>query len=417
MATSETTRDREAPADGALATWWRLRLPADVVATLDASPEVLVPRSRNQLIKLSLGENGDSQFEVAYDIPGRGRVVEATVTRCRNGVAVNYTEPYMRRRDPDCMVVADEGPSEKPRFVDRFDTPFAPVRRDILAWLGEQELIVLPFVSGSPQFGYDSLLIAPKNAAFFTAALADLQGMLPGIDIEHGFTPRAIIFLAPPFRHTHCAGRQVVVHNRMADMHEIHSLNLYPGPSAKKGVYGVLLTIGESEGWITAHGSTVEVVTPYDNIVTIMHEGASGGGKSEMLEHVQRQADGRLLLGENTVTGERRYLAMGQTCALRPVTDDMALCHPDLRSGQRPPGGDGRGGRVVSARQSHRRLRRGPLLRAPVHSSARTAVVHEHGGDAGRHLPDLGAHRGRAGRAVSQSARHRAAPHGGRHRR
>ena len=339
MAISETTLDREAPADGALATWWRLRLPADVVATLDASPEVLVPRSRNQLIKLSLGDNvenvdnGASQFEVAYDVPGRGRVVEALVTRCRNGVAVNYTEPYMRRRDPDCMVVADEGPSEKPRFVDRFDTPFAPVRRDILAWLGEQELIALPFVSGSRQFGYDSLLIAPKNAAFFAAALADLQGMLPGIDIEDGFTPRAIIFLAPPFRHTHCAGRQVVVHNRMADMHEIHSLNLYPGPSAKKGVYGVLLTIGESEGWITAHGSTVEVVTPYDNIVTIMHEGASGGGKSEMLEHVQRQADGRLLLGENTVTGERRFLAMGQTCSLRPVTDDMALCHPDLRSG------------------------------------------------------------------------------------
>ena len=139
MATSETTLDREAPADGALGTWWRLRLPADVVATLDASPEVLVPCSRNQLIKLSLGENGDSQFEVAYDVPGRGRVVEATVTRCRNGVAVNYTEPYMRRRDPDCMVVADDGPSEKPRFVDRFATPFAPVRRDILAWLGEQE--------------------------------------------------------------------------------------------------------------------------------------------------------------------------------------------------------------------------------------------------------------------------------------
>ena len=33
------------------------------------------------------------------------------------------------------------------------------------------------------------------------------------------------------------------------------------------------------------------------------------------------------------MTGERRFLAMGQTCALRPVTDDMALCHPELRSG------------------------------------------------------------------------------------
>ena len=194
MATSETTLQREAPARRrAGPPGGGCGCPADVVATLEASPEVLVPRSRTQLIKLSLGDhvenidNGSSQFEVAYDVPGRGRVVEATVTRCRNGVAVNYTEPYMRRRDPDCMVVADEGPSEKPRFVDRFDTSFAPVRRDILAWLGTQELIALPFVSGSPEFGYDSLLIAPKNAAFFAAALADLQGMLPGVDIEDGF--------------------------------------------------------------------------------------------------------------------------------------------------------------------------------------------------------------------------------------
>jgi hypothetical protein len=37
-----------------------------------------------------------------------------------------------------------------------------------------------------------------------------------------------------------------------------------------------------------------------------MHEGASGGGKSEMLEHIHRQDDGRLLLGEDTtVTGEQ----------------------------------------------------------------------------------------------------------------
>ena len=115
MASTETLV-RPPAAAGELATWWRMRLPPDVVATLQAAPEVLVPRSRSQLLKLSLGETeGQMQFEVAYDVPGRGRIVEAVVTRCRNGVAVNYVEPYMRRRDPDCMVVADEGPSEKPR--------------------------------------------------------------------------------------------------------------------------------------------------------------------------------------------------------------------------------------------------------------------------------------------------------------
>ncbi|HRZ82592.1 MAG TPA: DUF4914 family protein, partial [Candidatus Hydrogenedentes bacterium] len=79
--------------------------------------------------------------------------------------------------------------------------------------------------------------------------------------------------------------------------------------------------------------STVQVVTPYDNTLTIMHEGASGGGKSEMLEVAHREADGRLLLGTNTVTGERRFIEIPRGCELRPVTDDMALCHPSIQRG------------------------------------------------------------------------------------
>ncbi|MCA9230550.1 MAG: DUF4914 family protein, partial [Planctomycetales bacterium] len=139
------------------------------------------------------------------------------------------------------------------------------------------------------------------------------------------------IYVAPPFRHSLFGGKQLVVHNRKSDVHELFSYNLYPGPSAKKGVYGVLLNLGENEGWITAHCSTVQVVTPYDNIVTIMHEGASGGGKSEMLEHAHRERDGRLLLGRNELSGEERHLALPRACELRPVTDDMALCHPELQ--------------------------------------------------------------------------------------
>jgi hypothetical protein len=96
-------------------------------------------------------------------------------------------------------------------------------------------------------------------------------------------------------------------------------------------MYGVLIHQGEQEGWVTAHASTVQVVTPYDNVVTILHEGASGGGKSEMLEPVHREPDGQLLLGRNTVTGERRYVTLPRACELRPVSDDMALCHPSLR--------------------------------------------------------------------------------------
>ena len=36
------------------------------------------------------------------------------------------------------------------------------------------------------------------------------------------------------------------------------------------------------------------------------------------------------LLGVNTVSGERRTLVLPANCELRPVTDDMALCHPSL---------------------------------------------------------------------------------------
>ena len=99
-----------------------------------------------------------------------------------------------------------------------------------------------------------------------------------------------------------------VVHHRSEELYEMFSYNLYPGPSAKKGVYGMLLDRGEQEQWVTMHCSTVQVVTPYDNRLTISHEGASGGGKSEMLELAHREPDGRWLLGENVVTGERRHL-------------------------------------------------------------------------------------------------------------
>ena len=100
------------------------------------------------------------------------------------------------------------------------------------------------------------------------------------------FNPQAILFLAPPFRHTHCGGKQIVVHNRRQNMHEVFALNLYPGPSAKKGIYGMLLNIGEQEGWITAHASVVKVITPYDNEIVIKTFNHRTGEWLENLERV-----------------------------------------------------------------------------------------------------------------------------------
>lgn len=314
------------------ALWSRMVLPKELIATLKTSPRVMMPRTRQDVIEQAFGGSGEDRYEVGYDVPGKGYVPEAHVVRCRNGVGVNYFEPYMRRRDPDCMFVADEHQTDKPRYKEQLAGEFPQLREEVLKWLSGQEVLLLPFMAGSTDFGYDALLVAPANAAFFAAALADLQGMIPANDVPEGFTPRAIVYLAPPFRHTHCQGRQVVVHNRAGGLHEVFSLNLYPGPSAKKGIYGVLLNIGEREGWVTVHGSTVQVITPYDNILTIMHEGASGGGKSEMLQYVHREHDGRLLLGESVVTKEKRYLTLQQGCELRPVTDDMALAHPSLQN-------------------------------------------------------------------------------------
>lgn len=315
--------------------WSRLNLPQDLRELLRRAPSVQWPSSEDELIDAAVGGKESDHAEVAYEVPGKGRVVEATVARVRNGIAANYPEPYMRRRDPDCMFIADDEPTDKVRFADRFKRDFTEVRRETLEWLQQQPLAAFGFTAGDPTLGYDAIVVAPANAGFFALGLAMLQGIRAADELPADFSPKAVIYVAPPFRHTHFDGRQVVVHNRVNGLHELFSYNLYPGPSAKKGIYGVLINIGESEGWVTAHCSTVQVVTPYDNVVTIMHEGASGGGKSEMLERVHREPDGRLLLATNTVTGEKRHLEIPRTCELRPVTDDMAMCHPDL---QKNPG-------------------------------------------------------------------------------
>lgn len=305
-------------------------LPPELRDILTTCPSYIIARNKLELVNLALRDEVNGIHEVAYDVPGKGRIVEAEVCRVKNGIVANYVDPYMRRRDPNCMVIADEQPTDKPRYVDRFGKPFDGLRQETFDWLKTQELAVFPFHAGEPGKGADALVVAPANAGFFALGLALLQGILDLDEIPHDFRPRAIIYVAPVFRHTHFDGKQMVVHDRQEDCHVLFSYNLYPGPSAKKGIYGVLLALGETEKWVTAHCSTVQVVTPYENKVTIMHEGASGGGKSEMLEQVHREKDGSLLLGVNMESGERRTIVMPRNCDLRPVTDDMALCHPSL---------------------------------------------------------------------------------------
>lgn len=309
----------------------KITLPDDAFVLLNSCKKFTVFDSVEQLAVVAVGGENSNTFEVKYKIPEKGEYTEAIIHRVTNGISANYTEPYMRRRDPDTMSIADDLPTDKERFKDKFGYEFKSLKLETLKWLKEQELAVFFYFAGRDKIGVGGMAIAPANAGFFAMGLAMLQKISPVSVLPECFSIDSLIYVAPIFRHTHFKGKQVVVHNRLENLHEIYSYNLYPGPSAKKGLYGALLTKGEKEGWITTHCSTVQVVSPYDNITTFMHEGASGGGKSEMLQHIVREPDGQVLIGQNILTQEKRLINISLFCSFNPVTDDMALCHPSIQ--------------------------------------------------------------------------------------
>ena len=310
----------------------RFTLPEHLKAAVSKAKWRCYPETKEQLLELCYGPTHSSRYDVTYTIPGRGVFKEAEVVRCKNGPVVNFMEDYMRRRDPDCMRIGDDLPTDKPRFKDVYGYDFSKLRAETMRWFEGQGIILLPFHAGGRYFGYDALMVCPTNAAFFALSLANMQGFVSIHDIEAGFTPRAIIYVAPPFRLTHFDGKQVVVHQRSENLHEVFAYNLYPGPSAKKGVFSMLLDIGEHEGWVTNHASAAVLETPYENEVVFMHEGASGGGKSEMLEEVHKEENGQVLLGTHLVSGEDYYLTLNETCKIHPIADDMVLSHKDLQN-------------------------------------------------------------------------------------
>jgi hypothetical protein len=311
----------------------KIKLPADARALLENCKSCQCFKTTIELAEASLGGSSNNYFDVKYNIEGKGEVHEAVVHKVTNGVAVNYTETYMRRRDPDTLVVADDKPSDKPRFNKRYGHEFDGLRSDSLKWLESQQIGYFFFQIGPPEFAYYGLAIAPANAAFFCMGLSLLQKIVDPDELKNDINIKTVVYVAPTFRHTHFKGKQVVVHNRTEEVYEIFSYNLYPGPSAKKGIYGVLLSIGEEEGWSAPHCSAVQSISPYDNITTFMHEGASGGGKSEMLQMIVREPEGSVLIGENMFTGEKRSTSIPQFCKINPVCDDMGIVHPSYETG------------------------------------------------------------------------------------
>ena len=309
----------------------KVSLPNDAAAILSGCKSFKVFDNVKQLAFAAVGGENSNYFEVNYSLPGNEVVTEAIVHKVTNGISANYTEAYMRRRDPDTMLIGDNLPSDKERFSENMGYDFDHLRKETIDWLQSQDLAVFFYFAGRNNIGSGGIAIVPANAGFFAMGLAMLQQIIPVDEISETFSIESAIYVAPTFRHTHFNGRQIVVHKRSEGLHEIFSYNLYPGPSAKKGLYGALLTKGENEGWTTAHCSTVQVVSPYDNITTFMHEGASGGGKSEMLQNIIKEENGQVLIGTNTFTGEKRLINLPIFCTFNPVTDDMALCHPSIQ--------------------------------------------------------------------------------------
>jgi len=308
-----------------------IHLPAYLENVLKECKKLSVYNSSHELADVATGNKENVKYEVNYDIPGKEPFTEAIVHRVKNGISANYTEAYMRRRDPDTMVIADDLPSDKQRFKDKYGYEFSSLQEETFQWLKEQELSVFFYFAGRVGIGSLGIAVVPSNAAFFALGLSMLQEIVPVYSLKDGAKMESSILVAPVFRHTHFEGKQVVVHNRTEQLHELYAYNLYPGPSAKKGLYGVILSQGEKEGWVTAHCSAVQSISPYDNTTTFMHEGASGGGKSEMHQHIAREPDGRISLGKNLVNGEERFITIPRFCSFNPVADDMAFCHPSLQ--------------------------------------------------------------------------------------
>ena len=92
-----------------------ISLPDNIAELLTGCKSCTVFNTTQELGEAATGGKENPEFRVEYDVPGKGTYTEAVVQRVKNGISANYTEAYMRRREPECLVVADEQPSDKPQ--------------------------------------------------------------------------------------------------------------------------------------------------------------------------------------------------------------------------------------------------------------------------------------------------------------
>ncbi|MBV5343780.1 DUF4914 family protein, partial [bacterium] len=171
-------------------------LPTELLNVLNSCKSYTVYDTVEQLTVAAMGGSDNGTYEV------------------QNGISANYIDPYMRRRDPDTMAIADNFPTDKDTFEDKFGYSFDKLKGETFDWLKEQDLAVFLYFAGREGIGVGGIAVAPANAGFFAMGLAMLQVMVPTYDIPAEFSIDSIIYVAPTFRHTHFDGKQIVVHNR-----------------------------------------------------------------------------------------------------------------------------------------------------------------------------------------------------------
>ena len=230
------------------------------------------------------------------------------------------------------MRIADDKPTDKKRFADVYGYKFDKLRRETMDWFKTQELILMPFNSGGNQLRLRFHARMPEAVRVLRICAGTSAGLCKRRG-DRGLQA-ACDHLCCTSVPSHPLRRQsgLLFTTVWMTATRYSPITCIRARLPRRVFYSVLLDIGEQEGWTTCHTSAGRLITPYENELVIMHEGASGGGKSEMLQDIAREPDGEVLLSTNTVTGEKTYLHISSTCKIEPVCDDMATCYPGVQN-------------------------------------------------------------------------------------
>ncbi len=308
-----------------------LKASPEVMELLSSATDVTYITSEQQLLDMVMGGQKDV-FEVAYDVPGKGRLVEAKVTRVKEGFAV-WFPPKIRQRAPNALVVAEDGqPSDHPRLNEKFGLEYIDYQTKVCEWLKGQPLIVVALFVGPDRGGVPVLAVIPKNAAFFAFGMGLLQSLVPLGEGDAEFVPKGQLLLAPSMRHELFDEEQVVVHHR-GDTYTIISDNLYPGPSGKKGAgYAMLVHFLQLVGGVAAHCSVVTITLRDGTVIVWMHGGPSGAAKSENGRKAPLDAFGNFVLGQHLQSGRTLTFHFDDELKLKHEIDDIGIVHPDAQT-------------------------------------------------------------------------------------